>query len=227
MVEVRSATAGAGSFHFHFDHMAELTGRQADQVIAARRAAEREKARQRAEREKAAESASDGEGDSGTDPAAPTDSSEGREEMDFSKEFEILSKLDEDWRNHMANAGGAQPHTSEDAEKRQHFFDSLVSETSLQEHLMQQVALDDLSPKVLEALRQLVGNLDDRALASTLGKHVDLIQQKLCRVSGWWRGCVARASTGVHGSPRSNHRSCSSTAPRMRCRSPRPRPASR
>jgi elongation factor G len=40
IIEVRSATAGAGSFHFHFDHMAELTGRTADQIVAARRAAE-------------------------------------------------------------------------------------------------------------------------------------------------------------------------------------------
>ncbi|HWK96587.1 MAG TPA: elongation factor G [Pseudolabrys sp.] len=40
IVEVRSATAGVGSFAFKFDHMAELTGRQADQVVAARRAAE-------------------------------------------------------------------------------------------------------------------------------------------------------------------------------------------
>ncbi len=40
IVEVRSATAGVGSFTFKFDHMAELTGRQADQVVAARRAAE-------------------------------------------------------------------------------------------------------------------------------------------------------------------------------------------
>ena len=31
--------------------------------------------------------------------------------MDFSKEFEILGKLDEDWRDHMANVGGAQPYT--------------------------------------------------------------------------------------------------------------------
>jgi elongation factor G len=37
---VRSATAGVGSFVFKFDHMAELTGRTADQIIAARRAAE-------------------------------------------------------------------------------------------------------------------------------------------------------------------------------------------
>src|SRR5271154_7167840 len=41
IVEIRSATAGSGTFTFKFDHMAELTGRTADQIIAARRAAER------------------------------------------------------------------------------------------------------------------------------------------------------------------------------------------
>ena len=40
IVEVRSAPAGAGTFTFKFDHMAELTGRTADQIVAARRAAE-------------------------------------------------------------------------------------------------------------------------------------------------------------------------------------------
>ena len=40
IIEVRSATAGVGSFIFKFDHMAELIGRTADQIIAARRAAE-------------------------------------------------------------------------------------------------------------------------------------------------------------------------------------------
>jgi elongation factor G len=39
IVEIRSATAGAGTFTFKFDHMAELTGRTADQIVAARRAA--------------------------------------------------------------------------------------------------------------------------------------------------------------------------------------------
>ncbi|HTO03590.1 MAG TPA: RNA polymerase factor sigma-54 [Opitutus sp.] len=100
--------------------------------------------------------------------ASATDDSSAREEMDFTKQFEILGKLDEDWRDHMANAGGAQTYSAEDAEKRQHFFDSLVSETSLQEHLMQQVVLDDLPEPVLQALQQLIGNLDDRGyLAQT------------------------------------------------------------
>jgi elongation factor G len=40
IIEIRSATGGVGSFSFKFDHMAELTGRTADQIVAARRAAE-------------------------------------------------------------------------------------------------------------------------------------------------------------------------------------------
>jgi elongation factor G len=39
IIEVRSATAGVGSFSFKFDHMAELTGKAADQIVAARKAA--------------------------------------------------------------------------------------------------------------------------------------------------------------------------------------------
>jgi len=38
IVEIRSATAGVGSYTFRFDHMAELTGRTADQIVAARKA---------------------------------------------------------------------------------------------------------------------------------------------------------------------------------------------
>ena len=37
IVDLRSATAGAGSFTRQFDHMAEVTGRAADQIIAAHR----------------------------------------------------------------------------------------------------------------------------------------------------------------------------------------------
>ncbi len=40
IIEIRSATAGVGTFTSRFDHMSELTGKQADQIVAARRAAE-------------------------------------------------------------------------------------------------------------------------------------------------------------------------------------------
>jgi elongation factor G len=40
IIEIRSATAGVGTFTSKFDHMAELTGRTADQIIAAKKAAQ-------------------------------------------------------------------------------------------------------------------------------------------------------------------------------------------
>lgn len=118
------------------------------------------------------EGAGEKDGDSAGD--SPGEHSEHREEMDFSKEFEILNKLDEDWRDYMSQAGGTQQYTSEDAEKRQHFFDSLVSETSLQEHLMRQADLADIPPPVHEAMRYLVGSLDDRGFLTQTPADVAL-----------------------------------------------------
>jgi elongation factor G len=39
IIELRSATAGAGSYEASFDHLAELTGKLADQVLALHSAA--------------------------------------------------------------------------------------------------------------------------------------------------------------------------------------------
>jgi RNA polymerase sigma-54 factor len=105
---------------------------------------------------------------SGDDASASADgtpepaSEQKREEMDFSKEFEIMGKIDDDWRDYMAAAGGSQSYSSEDAERRQHFFDSVATETSLQEHLMRQAEMTDMSPKAMAAMQHLVGSLDDR-----------------------------------------------------------------
>jgi RNA polymerase sigma-54 factor len=113
-----------------------------------------------------------------TDGAAENNESgegaDNREEMDFSKEYDILTKLDDDWKDYMSQAGGAQPYTSEDAERRQHFFDSLVSETSLQEHLMRQAELADTPENVLKALSHLVGSLDDRGFLTQSASDVAL-----------------------------------------------------
>ena len=38
IIELRSATAGVGTFTFALDHMAELAGRAADHVVAGRKA---------------------------------------------------------------------------------------------------------------------------------------------------------------------------------------------
>jgi RNA polymerase sigma-54 factor len=124
----------------------------------------------------------DKEGSDAPEPTTETTREEGsdsivdtkREEVDFSKEFEILGKLDDDWRDYMANAGGAQTYNAEDAERRQHFFDSVVSETSLQEHLMRQAELTDLSPDAVTAMQHIVGSLDDRGFLTVTPSDVAL-----------------------------------------------------
>ncbi len=91
------------------------------------------------------------------------------QELEFGKTFEVLNKLDEDWREYMSQAGDAQPHTSEDAERREHFFNSLVSETSLQEYLLDQASLSDIEPAQREALEYVIGSLDNNGfLAASL-----------------------------------------------------------
>jgi RNA polymerase sigma-54 factor len=96
------------------------------------------------------------------------------EEMDFSKEFEILGKIDDDWRDYMSSAGGTASYSTEDAERRQHFFDSVATETSLQEHLMRQAEMTDLNPQAMAAMQHLVGSLDDRGFLTVKASDVAL-----------------------------------------------------
>ena len=104
---------------------------------------------------------------SGDENSTPND--DPREEMDFSKDQQMLERIGQDWRDHMSDTGGVRQTTNEEDERRQHFYDSLTTETSLQQHLMQQAELSGSSEKVLEALRYLIGSLDDRGyLTSTL-----------------------------------------------------------
>lgn len=98
-----------------------------------------------------------------------TPSDDSREELDFSKDFRVLEKIGQDWHDHMSDSGGVRQSSTEDEERRQHFFDSLTTETSLQQHLMQQAEMADHPGEILEALRFLVGSLDDRGyLTATL-----------------------------------------------------------
>ena len=112
--------------------------------------------------------------DSANDNNESGEGADNREEMDFSKEFEILTKLDDDWKDYMSLAGGTQQHTAEDAERRQHFFDSLVTETSLQEHLIRQAELADTPDDVLKAMHHLVGSIDDRGFLTQTPSDVAL-----------------------------------------------------
>jgi hypothetical protein len=58
---------------------------------------------------------------------------------DFQAEFDKLVQLDQDWRDHFSQTNTPSRASTEDEEKRQFMFDSLVAATSLAESLLEQV----------------------------------------------------------------------------------------
>ncbi len=115
--------------------------------------------------------------DSNGETVSSDGSENGSEELRFKDDFEVFAKLDEDWRDYFSQASGQQVYTSEDAERRQHFFDSLVSETSLQEHLMRQAELSEASPEEMEAMPFLIGSLDRRGFLTNSLSDIALLSK--------------------------------------------------
>lgn len=86
---------------------------------------------------------------------------------DFQAEFERLTQLDQEWRDHFAQTNLPMRQSAEDEEKRQFMFDSLVAGTSLQENLMEQVRLSDISDGQRPIAEMIIGNIDDYGYLKT------------------------------------------------------------
>src|SRR6266478_3822973 len=80
---------------------------------------------------------------------------------DFQAEFERLTQLDQEWRDHFAQTNLPMRQSAEEEEKRQFMFDSLVAGTSLQESLLEQVRLSDIPEKERPIAELIIGNIDD------------------------------------------------------------------
>jgi len=101
------------------------------------------------------------------------------EALDFSRDFSVLEKIGQDWRDHMSDTGGVRANPEED-ERRSRFLESLNVEQSLSEHLLEQLEMSDAAPEIATACRYLVGSLDDRGfLTSSLPDIALLCGQSL------------------------------------------------
>ena len=128
-----------------------------------------------------------------------------REEMDFSKDQNMLERIGQDWRDHMSDTGGIRQSTSEEEERRQHFYDSLTTETSLQQHLMQQAELAEVSgsAKSLDQARKRQAELV--ITLATLGRILEDRQTSMelfeaisrSMPDGLWLTEVKRSATTV------------------------------
>jgi len=84
-----------------------------------------------------------------------------REQDEFKEEFERLAKLDEEWRDYMAQNNSYSSKSQEDEERRQFFFDSIISHETLQQHLMEQLNNGDLEGEDRKTAELIIGNIDD------------------------------------------------------------------
>jgi len=83
------------------------------------------------------------------------------EHDDFEKEFEQLSRLDEEWREYMAQSNAYSSRSSDDEERRQYFFDSITAQTTLQQHLIEQLRLNTVVLEDFKLAELIIGNIDD------------------------------------------------------------------
>lgn len=113
------------------------------------------------------------EGSVEKEPSLP----ESSERLDFSDEYAVLERMGEDWQDYWHEDAGEIPYTSEAAQKRQHFFDSLTTGRSFQEELMEQARLVEEDPKVIEGLEFVLGSLDDNGFMTSHASDLALMAQ--------------------------------------------------
>jgi RNA polymerase sigma-54 factor len=121
------------------------------------------------------------------DPSLQETEDRSSDEADFQEEFDKLAKLDEEWRDYMAQNVSYSARSQEDEERRQFFLDSLANQETLQQHLLDQLNTADIDAKKRKAAELLIGNIDDIGflsapsdeIANLSGTSIEDLQQAL------------------------------------------------
>jgi len=92
---------------------------------------------------------------------------EEKKPLDFEKEFEVLSKLDAEWRDYFFQDLASRPYSADDDEKRQYLLDSLPQRESLQQHLIGQLNLSGLSEEDRKIGELIIGSINDVGYLAT------------------------------------------------------------
>ncbi len=86
----------------------------------------------------------------------PTD-----EGLDFDPDVDAILRQDDEWRDYFLQGMENAPSNEDAEEKRQYLFVSIRQEDSLQDHLMKQLVLTEISPEDRELAVMLIGNIND------------------------------------------------------------------
>ena len=92
----------------------------------------------------------------------------------FKEEFDKLAKLDEEWRDYMAQSSSYSGRSQEAEDKRQFFFDSIATQETLQQHLMGQLNQNVLNAIDRKTAELIIGNIDDNGFLQTTPEEMAL-----------------------------------------------------
>jgi len=91
----------------------------------------------------------------------------GEGEDGFEENSDGADDFDDDWSDFLDQASHTSNQRADQDERRQFMLDSLVSKTTLQEHLQEQIDLAGASAEISAAAEVLLGDLDDRGFLET------------------------------------------------------------
>jgi RNA polymerase sigma-54 factor len=109
------------------------------------------------------------------------------------EELAQLIQLADSWQDYLPPSHSREYHSSEDDEKRQHFFDSLAEEPSLQEQLIEQLRLSDADNLIKNLAEIIIGSIDDNGylrshladIAITGNAEIEKVEEALDFVQGF------------------------------------------
>ncbi len=107
-------------------------------------------------------------------PDAPAESETPPADDNFKEEFDKLAKLDEEWRDYMAQSSSYSGRSQEAEEKRQFFFDSIPTQETLQQHLMGQLNQNALDADDRKTAELIIGNIDDNGFLQATPEEMAL-----------------------------------------------------
>ena len=93
---------------------------------------------------------------------------------EFKAEFDQLAKLDDEWRDYMAQSSSYSGRSQEAEDKRQFFFDSIATQETLQQHLMGQLNQTVLNAEDRKTAELIIGNIDDNGFLQTNPEEMSL-----------------------------------------------------
>ena len=110
----------------------------------------------------------------GSDEGEEPKSESEKADENFKEEFDQLVKLDDEWRDYMAQSGSYSARSRDEDEKRQFFLDSIATQETLQQHLMGQLNQAALNADDRKTAEVIIGNIDDSGFLQSSPEEMSL-----------------------------------------------------